>query len=106
MPEYLCKLTSVPSTTNPKLRLQDNNFSTVAGATGDTNSITFQDVENLNNYLDKNCVSVKSLDNNGYGMPIISFIFFVVLVAIIVYYLMPNNSVKTSFGLAKNSFSF
>lgn len=111
---YLCKMetllaptgTSTPGNGELKL-LNPSNYKTVVN-TDKTSSILFETNENMLNYLKANCVKTDSSVSGGNGgMGIMSFIFFILLIASVVYLMMPkSNTGNNSFGLAKSSFTF
>ena len=119
---YLCKMetllaptgTATPGNGELKL-LNPSNYKTVANvdssaspAVNKTSSILFETNENMKNYLDANCVKTDSLVTGGNGgMGIMSFILLILLIASVVYLMIPrNNAGINSFGLAKSSFTF
>lgn len=109
---YLCKMETLPTDTDAKLKLiNPSNYAYTTPATVDDvdkTSITFTNKENLQNYLSANCVKTDSLvpEGNG-GAGIMSFILLILLIASVVYLMMPRgNTGNNSFGLAKSSFTF
>lgn len=110
---YLCKMETLLAPTgtttagNGELKLLNpSNYKTVLN-TDKTSSILFETNENLQNYLKANCVKTDSLVQEGNGMgSIISFIMLTLLIAAIVYLMMPKKTGNNSFGLAKSSFTF
>jgi hypothetical protein len=85
-----------------------NYDSTASPQLDKTSSILFETNENMKNYLSANCVKTDSLvpEGNG-GAGIISFILLLLLIASVVYLMMPrSNTGNNSFGLAKSSFTF
>lgn len=118
---YLCKMETLlaPTGTSPagngELKLLNpSNYNTVQNfdssatpAVDKTSSILFETNENMQNYLKANCVKTDSLvpEGNG-GAGIMSFVLLILLIASVVYLMMPKKTGNNSFGLAKSSFTF
>lgn len=120
---YLCKMETLlaPTGTSPagngELKLLNpSNYNTVKNfdqgtdtspELDKTSSILFETNENMQNYLKANCVKTDSLvpEGNG-GAGIMSFVLLILLIASVVYLMMPKKTGNNSFGLAKSSFTF
>lgn len=107
---YLCKMQSIPTETDAKLKLiNPSNYSLPIPATVgdvDNTSITFTNKENLQNYLNANCYDTSTLSSGNGTVSMISFIILILLIASIVYLMMPKKVGNNSFGFAKSSFTF
>ena len=118
---YLCKMETLLSPTgvtpagNGELKLLNpSNYKTVANSDSSatppldkTSSILFETNENMKNYLKANCVKTDTLTTQGTGTGgIIGFAMLILLIASVVYLMMPKKTGNNSFGLAKSSFTF
>lgn len=109
---YLCKMETLLSPTgvspagNGELKLLNpSNYKTVLN-TEKTSSILFETNENMQNYLSANCVKTDYIPTGNGGAGIMSFILLILLIASVVYLMMPKKVGNNSFGLAKSSFTF